>query len=324
MTQSITLRSGLAGINGIKYVREFIKLGFRARIHRRPTRNWLAQMNAQPLMADLLKSCPRLMYKIYRPYFSNTMSHDQRVQLLSSHYRFVASKGLGNIVRQAAHAPVELGSVSGKSGALYTIQLCTIGVMEREGELVLQLTDGCDVIYSVAFCFMGAGPQMHIGIGCLQGPNRGDTLARVREATRDLHGMRPKSLMVRLVRQLGHDYGCHKLIMVGNDNRTVHSATRQGKVHADYNALWLELGAQQRSDGDFELDCEDLPAPVMEEIASKKRSEVRKRHETTGAFIATLRHGLQAPRGLPQIRPMAAANDSHAGADDHGFDIAIA
>lgn len=295
----VTLRAGLADIGGLRYLRELLKLAARAWLHRRATRAWLAALNAQPLMAELLQSCPRLMYKIYRPYFSNTMRHEQRVRLLAEHYRFVASHGLANAVRQAARGALALGSVSGKSGTPYLLQLCAIGVMEREGELVLQLRDGRHVLYSVAFSFLGTGPGMRICIGCLQGPNHGDSLARLRAATRDLHGLRPKSLMLRLVRQLGYDYDCEQLILVGNENRTVHSATRQGKVHADYDAFWLESGARRRADGDFELDCEDLPAPALEAIASNKRAEARRRHATLTAMIVALRAGLHAACAAP-------------------------
>ncbi|CDG81608.1 VirK/YbjX family protein [Janthinobacterium agaricidamnosum] len=331
MTQSITIRSGLANTNGFTYLRELIKLSVRAQLHRRQTRDWLALLNSQPLLSDLLKACPRLMYKIYRPYFSNSMSCAQRLGLLMAHYRFVADHGLGNIVRQAARAPLQLGSVAGKSGALYGIQLRTINAMEREGELILQLTHGVSVIYSVAFSFIGNGSGTDVGIGCLQGPNQGDTMGLVREATRDLHGMRPKSLMVRLVRQLGHDYGCQRLILVSNQNRTVHGATKKGLVHADYNELWQEMGAHLRADGDFELDCDNLAPPVMEEIASKKRSEARKRHETLCAIIDHVRSGLNAPHGplkpaVPVLTlvPSRPSPQVHLHNSDNPYDTAVA
>jgi uncharacterized protein VirK/YbjX len=177
------------------------------------------------------------------------------------------------------------------------------GTVEREGELVLQLVCGNDLVYSVAFSFCQSGQHVAPGIGCLQGPQGDDGLARIREATRELHGLRPKNLMVRLVRQIGHDAGCEDLILVGNRNRTVNSASRKGKVHADYDALWREMGATQRTDGDFHLACENLPQPVMEDIASKKRSEAKKRHQLLESVLASVRHKLDAARSsaLPPL-----------------------
>jgi uncharacterized protein VirK/YbjX len=59
----------------------------------------------------------------------------------------------------------------------------------------------------------------------------------------------------------------------------IYKAIRHGRVLADYDGLWTELGARLRADGDYELDCAALAAPDLEAIASKKRSEARKRFE---------------------------------------------
>ena len=94
-----------------------------------------------------------------------------------------------------------------------------------------------DVLYSIAFSFFGSQLRATLGmrIGCLQGPKGEDSAHRVREATRDLHGMRPKTLMARLVRQLGYEHGCRKMLLVGNINRAVHHSAKKGRLFADYN-----------------------------------------------------------------------------------------
>src|SRR5450830_1874351 len=128
----------------------------------------------------------------------------------------------------------------------------------------------------------------------------------VREASRALHGMRPKNFLMRLVRQFGHEHGCAGLMLVGNANRVVTKSMRKGKVHADYDSLWLELGARQRRDGDFDLSCEALPALDLSEIASKKRSEARKRHEMLTAALADLHDQIaRSKRALVPLRLVA-------------------
>ena len=168
------------------------------------------------------------------------------------------------------------------------------------------------MVFTFFGCRTRAPLEVGVRIGCLQGPKGEESLRRVREATRDLHGMRPKFLMMRLVRQLAWEHGCRTMILVGNDNRTVHrSAKKHGRLMADYDSVWQELGAQARRDGDFDLPCENLPPLMLDEVASKKRSEARKRHELTLAMIATLRSGLDnhsVALTLPGIAP--AANDS--------------
>ena len=317
MTQAITLHAGLTNMPpGFARLRELLKLRLRARLQQRETRVWLQLLNSHPVFKDLLQAYPRLVHKVYRHYLSKSLSCQQRVALLVDHYRFILQQGWGKLMVDAAHDAVLLGSLPGKAGSLYHLHLSSLFRMDREGEMVLQLTHGDDLLYTVVFTFFGCRTRapMDVGvrIGCIQGPKGEEGLRRVREATRDLHGMRPKFLMLRLVRQLAWEHGCRSMILVGNDNRAVHhSARKNGRLLADYNGFWQELGAQARRDGDFELPCENLPPLMLDEIASKKRSEARKRHELTLAMIATLRGGLDnhsVAVPLPGIAP--AANDS--------------
>ncbi|NYE61682.1 hypothetical protein FHW58_002889 [Duganella sp. 1224] len=298
--QSITIRSGVAGLTGLKQLRETLKLSLRARLHRHATFGWLELLNSHPMFAELVKARPRLVYKIYRPYQSDTMDASQRLALLRSHYRHIFRHGMGPLTVQAARGAVPLATVEGKSGLPYQLQLRAIEPMEREGELVLQLVQNGDLVYSAAFSFRegdGAGRGgMALGIGCMQGPKGERGLQLIKDATRELHGLRPKNLMVKLLSQIAYDHGCGELRLVGNANRAVCGATRQGKVHADYDALWLELGAVQRGDGDYTLASEPICAPDLAAIASKKRSEARKRHETLCELAQAVAVSLHAPR----------------------------
>jgi uncharacterized protein VirK/YbjX len=328
MSQLITLSSGLTGTSGgLSRLRETIKLKWRALGNRQATLGWLELLNSHPLFVDLIKARPRLLYKIYRPYLSNTLDCQRRLALLQDHYRFIFRHGLGPLVVQAARRPVVLGGITGKSGLPYRLQLCAIEPLEREGELVLQLMQGDTLVYSTAFSFFNSERGMTLGIGCMQGPQGEHGLQAIKDATRELHGLRPKNLMVRLLRQLGHEYGCHELRLVGNANRALtSSATRKGKVHADYDGLWQELEAWPRTDGDYQLACEALGAPDMAAIPSKKRSEARKRHDTLEQLIAAVRNGLQAPRFEAVATPLTQnyATLAPANAMDEEFSSAVA
>lgn len=297
MTNSISLRSGLAGeLDGLAYLRESLKLSARALFYRRQTRRWLSLLNSHPLFAQMLPSCPRLVNKIYRDYLSTNLAVDARLDALAAHYGFVIRTGLAPLVAQAAREPVELCRLAAKSDLGYRVVLRAGSVLVREGELILQLMHHDTLVFSVAFSFLRQQGGLTLGLGCLQGPSGSAGLDLVRNATRELHGLRPKNLLLRLVRQLGFDLGCRDLILVGNANRVVGKSSRKGRVHADYNALWEELHAVQRADGDYVLACEDLPALELESIASKKRSEARKRHEMQAVAIGAIRTHIQAAR----------------------------
>lgn len=275
---AITLHTGLAERrSGLSYLRESLKLSVRAHANPAATRAWVPYWNSSPLLTALARAQPGVLKKIYRPYLSNRLRCGQRLDVLMSHYDLIERHGLGELVLAAAHAPVLLAEFAAKSGGLYRIELVAMERMEREGELVLQLSTEGVVIFSVAFtCFDEHGAQA-VAIGCLQGGRSADALDKIRSATRELFGLRPKTMMVRLVQHIGHQLGCRDLLLVGNRNRVVHQQIRKGLVSADYDGSWTELGATERMDGDFVLPCGALAEPDLSAIASNKRSEARKR-----------------------------------------------
>jgi uncharacterized protein VirK/YbjX len=304
----VTVGAGmLPGLQPIAYWREYLKLQVRALARYQRTARWLLLLNSQPLFAELLGHCPRLMHKIYRPYLSKAVSPDARVDLIAAHYAFIRERGLEALVLAAARDQCLIAEIEGKSGLPYALRLRAVNPMEREGELVLQLCGEGNVIYSLAFTLSGNGVDQArvLNVGCLQGCNGGvigasiDAPEAIRTATRELHGLRPKYLLVHLIRSLGWALGCSHLRLVGNDNRVVRSAMRQGKVCADYNLLWQEFGASQGLDGDFQLACAPWEEPDLELVASKKRAEARRKIAIMCSLNAALaqRFGATVPIG---------------------------
>lgn len=292
----ITLRAGLERKSFASRACAAAKLHTRALVSPRLTQGWLDVLNSHPALAAIATLQPRLLHKIYRPYLSARLNRCARLDALASHYRFVLQHGLAPLTAQAIRSGVELAAFTGKSGAQYTVILHAIVPMEREGELVLQLRCNNALVQSIAFSFLMDGAHASIGIGCLQGPQCGTGLELARAATRDLHGLRPKNLLVRLVHQLGFAYGCCQMLMVGNDNRPVRKQLRKGRVHADYDAFWQEMGAVQRGDGDYALRCMPLQPPDLDSIPSKKRAEARRRHDLLGDVVAMVLDGMTRPR----------------------------
>ncbi|AIY43566.1 Virulence factor VirK [Collimonas arenae] len=290
--QSITLYTCLRhSPRGMSYFAKQLKLSVRTLVHYQQTQRWLAYWNATPMHAKLAQATPRLLQKIYRPYQSLRLRSQDRMNLLVSHYDFIFRQGLDTLILRAAQSAQVLGSFNGKSGAVYEIRLSAIATLDREGELALDLYSDQQRLFSIAFTFNGSEPNPGIGIGCLQGPRGSDAQERVRHATRDMFGMRPKGLMVRLVREIGRAYGCKELVLVGNQNRVLFHQIRTGKVLADYDDFWQEIGATRRPDGEYQLSCGDIPVPDLLAIPSSKRSEARKRIELTERAVQAALHG---------------------------------
>jgi uncharacterized protein VirK/YbjX len=294
-TPSVTLRSAVPPhLSRVPFARELAKIRLRALLHWRQTPDWLELLNSHPAFSEYLRNYPKFLYKIYRPYVSHALSPAQRLETVRAHYQFMFRRGLGQTIARASNGPVVLGEAVGKSGLVYQVQLRTVNMFEREGELALQLVQDDKVLYTVAFAVAPRDGVPAISLGCLQGGKLEDAREAIRTATRELHGIRPKQLMANLVQQLGHDYGCERMVMVSNRNRVIYKAIRNGRVLADYDQLWQELGARVRADGDFELECAAPAAPDLEQIPSKKRSEARKRYELVRSLAAAVSVSLRA------------------------------
>ncbi|MCS0582085.1 VirK/YbjX family protein [Massilia pinisoli] len=291
---SVTLRSAVPPhLAGFKSVRELAKIRVRAVLHPRQTPRWLHLLNAHPAFSEYVRNCPRFLYKVYRPYISHALDANERLEAIRAHYDFMFRRGLRETLARASVGPVVLAEAAGKSGVPYQIQLRTVNMFDREGELVLQLTQDDKALYTVAFTVAPRDGRLAVSVGCIQGGKTEDAREAIRTATRELHGIRPKQLMATLVRQLGHEYGCERMVLVSNRNRVIYKAIRNGRVLADYDQLWTELGAQLRPDGDWELACAPVAAPDLDGIPSKKRSEARKRHELVSRLAADVCQALR-------------------------------
>jgi uncharacterized protein VirK/YbjX len=279
-TPSVTLASSIAPtLARLPRWRELLKIHLRALAQPGPTQRWLALLNSHPALLECVALEPTAVRKIYRPYMSATLNTEQRLAVLTSHYAFMFSRGLAAMLAQACRSGFPLARITGKTGIAYDVQLRAVGTCGREGELVLQLCCAGAVVYSTAFTFWTEDGVARVGIGCVQGPRGADAMAAIKQATRELHGLRAKALLVGLVQQLGNALGCTELRLVGNANRTPGPSLDNGTVRADYEQFWRELGAARRCDGDFTLPCAPLAPLALEDVVQKRRSEARKRHQ---------------------------------------------
>ena len=291
---AISVYTGLAGTRtGLSYIREHLKLTLRSKLNSSLSNQWINFWNSTPLLTNIAQAEPSVIKKIYRPYLSNCLSTYDRLDVLTSHYALITQHSLGEIILRAAKAPVQLCEFAGRSENRYQVKLVVDNTMEREGELVLQLSSAGSVLFSIAFTFFNHSHTPTVAIGCLQGGRSADNHEQIRFATRDLFGLRPKTLMVRLVQHIGHQLGYRDLLLVGNQNRTVQQQLRKGIVFADYDVTWLELGAQRRADGDFKMACTALTEPDFLAIASNKRSEAKKRFALLSTIAQLNYTGLQ-------------------------------
>ncbi|MEG2032012.1 MAG: DUF535 family protein [Janthinobacterium sp.] len=245
---------------------------------------WQAFIATTPGLAALAQAHPSLLYKIYRPYASRQFGCAARVDLLRGHYRFLWQAGARPLVEYAARRALVLATIAGKDGATYRLQLTAIHDSHREGDLCLRLTRDGVSLYLASFLFRSEAGGSTIELGALQGLRSPAGAQAVKDATRALHGCRPKNLIVAALRDLGDFFGCSHLGLVGNANRIALNWRRRRRISCDYDLAWRELQALPAGDGNYRLPCGPCRMPQLELVPSKKRADARRR----GAMLVQL------------------------------------
>lgn len=257
-------------------LKDTVKLLLGAVVYPVQWRRWRHFVRSNTVLFELAQRHPRVRHKIYRPYLSGSLSCSERVDALIGHYTHIFRAGLGELTGQAAAQAVPLAEFTGKTGAAFALHLSAVNVGHREGELTLTLMRAGDCLYSASFALISMHGAPWIALGALQGLSSHDGGDVIREATRELHGCRPKKLMVSVVRAIGDSLGCGQLLLVSNKNRITVNWRRARRISANYDETWEEMGAQRRPDGNFELPCAD-PGTNLALVSSNKRAEVRRR-----------------------------------------------
>jgi uncharacterized protein len=235
---------------------------------------FLSFIAADSAMRAYRRRDPRLLERHMHRYVNAYWHRRDRLAYLQQHYRFAMAhlpRGLFELVYAMGHA--SLGSLTAKDGSLLTLCMRPPIYKGSEGELCLQLCDvNEDPLYSIVFSV--ADEQPTLMIGCLQGPRGDNAREVVRELTRNLHGMRPKQLMLSLAYTFARHYGIERVVAISNE---AHPLRRSGRpLHSDYDAFWQEQAGRRIGGGWYALPA--APAHKTEaEVQSNHRAAFRRR-----------------------------------------------
>ncbi|MFC3652378.1 VirK/YbjX family protein [Dyella humi] len=237
-------------------------------------RRFLAFIAVHPVMRAYRRRDPRLLERHMHRYINAHWHRRDRLDYLQQHYRFATAhlpRGLFELVYAMGHA--SLGSLIAKDGSLLTLCMRPPIYKGCEGELCLQLCDvNEDPLYSIVFSVADSQPTLMIG--CLQGPRGDNARDVVRELTRNLHGMRPKQLMLSLAYTFARHYGIERLVAISNE---AHPLRRSGRpLYSDYDAFWEEQHGRRIGGGWYALPA-TLVHKTEAEVSSNHRAAFRRR-----------------------------------------------
>ncbi|OOF49428.1 hypothetical protein BKK54_09030 [Rodentibacter genomosp. 1] len=143
-----------------------------------------------------------------------------------------------------------------------------------EGYFALNIRNKNDErIYDASFTFLSPNQLL---IASMQGPRHGNSQELIKQATKDLHGIRPMFMLMHAFRELAKHWQCD-LVGIPHKFQGKYRLSARSKILFNYDEFWQEnQGIYQDRYWQLPLNIERKP---LEDIASKKRSMYRKRYE---------------------------------------------
>ncbi|MDQ1093477.1 uncharacterized protein VirK/YbjX [Xanthomonas sacchari] len=262
---------------------------------------FLEELQREPRMHGYAARDPRLLERHLHRFVNTRWNRSTRLHHLQQHYRLLLDRlphALFDAIYRQGQA--DLGTLPLHDGSALTLSLLPPAPMSCEGELWLQLSDAAGrELYRLVLTVTGDDAHPTVLIGCLQGPKGADARDVVRALTKQMHGLRPKQLMLSLACTFAERLGAHAIRAVCNG---AHPLQRKRDVFlADYDAFWIEQGGTPIADGWFALPLTPARKTVAD-VPSQHRAAFRRREalraHAEGLLAAALPAACAAaPRG---------------------------
>lgn len=282
------------------------RLGFMLLVlpHLKRIGRWL-RCRGNPALSAEMQSSPLVYRAIHRPYVNKNWNLAQRLQAIDQHYLTLLDRAaLLDIADTQYFDLLRLGP----EYLDLRIVIDRPRWLRGEGELSVSLFHQEHRIYSAMFLIVGEPDYRRLVIGAFQGwGNAGAREIYVR-LTRALHGMRPRDLLVNILKMVAANVGCIEIWGIADAyHRGAHALVRCGK-NVSYDEVWAEHGGKQNSQGFFVMTAE-LRLKECAEVPSKKRAQYRRRRELIEDMQSRIRHSFATGERHVLEHRLAAGSD---------------
>ena len=271
-----------------------LKFLLRSLIFWSSTHRMLETLSRRRDFDQLLASQITLPSKTHRQYLMRGMNANDRAEAIVSHYEWIDSLKDAGLV-SALTSPQEQPIVQfhAKDGVCYSVNATNASKAEREGESTLWLRDNENTLLaSLTFSVTRENGQFALVIGGLQGPRRSVSRDVIKQATRACHGLFPKRVLMEVLFQLATLSGVKAIYAVSDEGhvfRALRYRLSKGRhFHASYDEFWESIDGKKLSSFRWQLPLH-MERKSLEEIASKKRAEYRRRFELLDEIEAAIK-----------------------------------
>lgn len=121
-------------------------------------------------------------------------------------------------------------------------------------------------------------------VGCLQGNPDSASKDKIRQATKEMFGLRPRNLALLALQTLAQTYGAQEVLGVEDAQHVYRHWRNRRRIFQSYNEIWTDLGGILSCDGMYVLPTAHVQRPLAE-YPSNKRSAYAKRHALESKII---------------------------------------
>ena len=250
---------------------------------------WARHVRNTPALTVNYKDGIPVVRRHWRKYLCRYWSVSRRLTALVEHYAELGCLPRAWQEQLLALNTVPLCQITLKGGDVLEL-LLEPSEFFQEGELGLYLRDHQgERMYSLSFC-LGRDRQLHIG--GLQGPRTTVKEGTVGWLGKEMHGLRPKNLLLSALYTLSEQMGGRQLLGISD---AAHTCSH--KLKSSYDEFWREVQGSPHDRHWYRLP-EREPVRDIAEVKSQRRSEFRRREalreEIAGSIRKTWEQGAVA------------------------------
>jgi len=226
---------------------------------------------------------PKLLTKLNRPYLAVTFKISKKLKLIKDSYRFIDKYFYEEIKSKLyVSGKVKIGETIGKNNEKFKIFLLLYHACDKEGELQLVLVNGENIrVAKLTFSIYNIENEIKFFIGGIQGASNKVEANVIKESTKNLYGLRTQRIIIETLYNLEKVLNIKsQKIAVGKSQHIFNDKRYIGKhpIPLGYNEFWKSINAIELKEDLWKLP-NILERKKIEEIASKKRSQYRKRYD---------------------------------------------
>ncbi|HLW75224.1 MAG TPA: DUF535 family protein [Gammaproteobacteria bacterium] len=262
-------------------------------------RHWQGFLKSSPF-GEVARHFARIYEKPFRPYLHKDLTRAECLRVLREHYLFLQRHAPGALIEaMVRNKPFILNEHSvGELEEPLILNLTYARHMQQEGELTLSLgrSDSVDTLHdhrwitALTFVVQYGASGWEMLVGGIQGGHTEHSKEDMKLATHVFHGMRPKHLLLHLLREIAASWGISRIYAISDDAHCYMRRRYRGRItiKSSYAELWTDVGGRPAANGFYSLPL-GQGQRSLEDVPSRKRAQYRRRYALLERMDAEVR-----------------------------------